>query len=319
MHSSSTSPQSVSPPAQDKTLISRMGPLFVAVGASLWGTETLWRVFLNKQFTPDVLVFYEHLYCLVFALPILWLFRAKLKGVSRRTWLFLIGSGVIGSAVGTFFFTASLHSVNLSVANVLLNIQPLFSAVYARYLLGERFGKGFFLWAVAAILSGALLSLESLSLEGLAMTWSIWMVLVTALCWSFGTVAGRGVNLGMSFWVASPLRFAIGLVAMGAIVVINGHANLQSLNFANFSLWHTHQDFLLLSLLAGVLPLFLYFKGLSLTQASVAAFFEMFQIIAALCVTWGFFGQALSPHQLVGAVLLCIAAFKINRIQGRIA
>ncbi len=294
---------------------SSWGPLFVGFGAALWGTETLWRVYLNRQFVSDVLVFYEHFYCLLFTLPVLWFFRRELKGISRKTWLFLLGSGVIGSAVGTFFFTTSLRYVNLSVANVLLNIQPLFSAVYARLLLGERFGKGFFYWAMVAMFAGVLLSSQKLSMSGISVNWNIWWVFATALCWSFATVAGRGANMGMSYRVASPLRFLIGFFAMGAIVILSGHANLHDLHFKQFWVWHTHQDFLLLSIFAGVIPLFLYFKGLSLTQASVASFFEMFQIVAALVVTWGFFGQTLSPHQIVGGLILMIAVYFINRIQ----
>lgn len=293
----------------------RWGAWLIAAGASLWGTETLWRVFLNDQFNSDVLVFYEHLYCLLFSLPFLWFFRNKLRHVPPQAWLYLLGSGIIGSAVGTFFFTQSLRFVNLTVANILLNIQPLFSAVYARLLLGESFGKGFFKWAFLAVLAGGLLSIDKFSWQGAQFSWGIWMVLVTALSWSFATVAGRAVNLNMSFWVASPLRFLIGGFAMAGIVWVNGHWNTRDFHFPAFSMWHTHQDFLLLSCFAGVLPLFLYFKGLSRTPASVAAFFEMFQILAALLVTWGFFHQTLVLHQILGGILLLVAVYRINRIQ----
>lgn len=292
-----------------------LGPLLVGLGAALWGTETLWRVFLNKQFASDVLVFYEHVYCLIFALPVLIIFRNKLKNVPWQAWVFLLGSGIVGSAIGTFFFTLSLRTVNLSVANILLNIQPLFSAVYARFLLGEHFGKGFFKWAFVAIFAGMLLSMDRLSLQGLNISWTVWTVLVTALCWSFATVAGRGANKNMSYLVASPLRFLIGLVSMGFIVLINQHWTAGGLNLAAFSQWHTHRDFLYLSIFAGVIPLFLYFKGLSTTQASVAAFFEMFQILAALIVTWGFFHQTLALHQVIGALILLVAVWRINLIQ----
>jgi drug/metabolite transporter (DMT)-like permease len=289
----------------------------VALGAALWGTETLWRVFLNKLFPADVLVFLEHGYCVLFTLPILWWHRHRLASIAPRAWWFLLGSGLIGSALGTFCFTESLRTVNLTVANVLLNIQPVFTAFYARWLLKEHFGKGFFGWSFVAISAGILLSLESLSLENLKTEGHLGWVLATAACWSFATVAGRGANTGMSFWVASPLRFVIGLVGMGLLVVLNGHATSESFNLGAFEQWQTHQDFLLLSILAGVLPLFLYFRGLSSTPASVGSFLEMFQILAALVVTWGFFGDALAPHQIAGGLLLMVAVFQINQIQSR--
>jgi drug/metabolite transporter, DME family len=292
-----------------------MGPVFVAVAAALWGTETYWRVYLNKQFVSDVLVFYEHFYCLFLALPFLVIYRDKLKNVPLRAWLFLIGSGAIGSALGTFFFTSSLRTVNLTVANLLLNTQPIFCAVFASIILKERFYKGFILWAAVALIAGGFLSLERLSFNGLEMKGEITLVLLTAVCWGFATVAGRALSLDMSYLVASPLRFLVGLIAMGILVVINGHASPAFLNLQHLPVWHTQHDFLMLSFVAGVIPLFLYFKGLSTTPASVATFLEMFQIVAALFVTWGIFHQTLLPHQIIAAVVLIVAVYQINRIQ----
>lgn len=293
------------------------GPILVAVGAALWGSEVLWRVMLNEHFLSDVLVLYEHLYCLVFALPVLWLFRNRLRGISRSTWLFLLGSGILGSAVGTYFFTLALKEVNLTVANLLLNIQPVFSAFYARVLLKETFQPGFFLWSGVVMLSGMVLSLKTLSLELLDLDFGLWMVMVTILCWSFGTVAGRAINLGMDYRVASPLRLLIGGVAAAFIVWLNGHMAVEILKPELFSQIAINRDFLLLSIFAGVIPLFLYFKGLQTTPASVAAIMEMSQILAALGITWGVFHQTLSPHQLIAAATLLIGAYQVVRIQGK--
>ncbi|MBY0403005.1 MAG: DMT family transporter [Cyanobacteria bacterium] len=292
------------------------GPICVGLGTALWGTEFIWRVTLNKSFpNSDVIVMYEHVYCLLFSLPVLFFFREKLKGVAPRTWLFLLGSGVIGSALGTFFFTDAIKTVNLSVANLLLNIQPLFGAMYARIILKERFGKGFYLWAGVAIIAMVLLALKQLTFEGLTFKGAVWEVLVTSLCWSFGTVAGRATNLGMSYTVAAPIRFCIGLVAMAVIVYLNGHWTDVDLNIPAFDHWETHQEFLFLSTVAGVIPLFLYFKGLATTNASVASFLEMLQVVSALVITWGFFHETLEPHQIVGGVLLLITVYFINNIQ----
>ena len=38
----------------------RYGPWLVALGAALWGTESLWRIPLNRMLASDVIVFYEH-------------------------------------------------------------------------------------------------------------------------------------------------------------------------------------------------------------------------------------------------------------------
>ena len=44
---------------------------------------------------------------------------------------------------------------------------------------------------------------------------------------------------------------------------------------------------LLLATLSGGIPLLIYFKGLELTRASTAGYFEMMQTLAAVVITWG--------------------------------
>src|SRR5580658_7552915 len=115
-----------------------LGPLFVVIGAILWGSETYFRVNLNTRFDSEVLVFHEHLFCILFTLPFAFFSFSKVKTVSLKAWGYLILSGVIGSAIGTVFFTLSLKLLNPSVANVLLNFQPLVTIIFAALLLSER-------------------------------------------------------------------------------------------------------------------------------------------------------------------------------------
>jgi drug/metabolite transporter (DMT)-like permease len=159
------------------------------------------------------------------------------------------------------------------------------------------------------------LSFKMESLTQWVISPSVLWIFATAICWGFATVLGRGTMKDIPLGVAAPCRCLVGLLAMLAVVTLNGHLVASHLNMAAFSEWAVHQDFILLSLVAGVIPLFLYFKGLSMTNASVASFFEMAQIVASLVITWGFFGQTLSLQQIVAGVFLLVAVMQINRVQ----
>ena len=71
----------------------------------------------------------------------------------------------------------------------------------------------------------------------------------------------------------------------------------------------------LLGAASGWAPLLLYFKGLSLTRASTAGYFEMLQTLAAVLITWGAFHEALSPLQVVAALVLIGAVAMVQRAQ----
>jgi drug/metabolite transporter (DMT)-like permease len=68
-----------------------------------------------------------------------------------------------------------------------------------------------------------------------------------------------------------------------------------------------------LLIVAAITPTFLYFAGLARTRASVATFAEMAQTFASLFITWGIFGDALRPHQVVAGVVLLVAIAFIHR------
>src|SRR5436853_4062751 len=142
------------------------GPWLVGLGAALWGTESAWRIPLNKLFDAEVIVFWEHVLILVMFLPLLLPQLRSLRKIDKRTWGFLIFSAFAGSAVGTIFFTLALKYGNPTVVNVILNIQPLISTLGAFFLFGDRLTPRFFIYASIAIVAGMFLSVEHPMLIG---------------------------------------------------------------------------------------------------------------------------------------------------------
>src|SRR5439155_17731486 len=79
----------------------KYGPWLVGLGAALWGTESAWRIPLNRLFDAEVIVFWEHVLILLMFLPLLLPRIRDLGKIDARTWGDLIVSGFAGSAVGT--------------------------------------------------------------------------------------------------------------------------------------------------------------------------------------------------------------------------
>jgi drug/metabolite transporter (DMT)-like permease len=301
------------------------GPWLVGLGAALWGTESAWRIPLNELFDAEVIVFWEHVLILLLFLPILLPNLGELRKIDRRTWGFLLFSGFAGSAVGTIFFTLALKHGNPTVVNVILNIQPVISTLGAFLIFRDRLAPRFFLYAGIAIVAGIFLSVERPDLIGVSfqqagLTLGTGYALICAFFWGGSTVAGRGVMLGMPLRLASSMRVVVGLFCMTLILLAYG-----KLHGAN--LWpapaqdHTGKAIvwlLLLASISGGIPLLIYFRGLRLTRASTAGYFEMMQTLAAICITWGFFHAALRPHQIVAAIVLMAAVAMVQRVQARV-
>src|SRR5213595_1101891 len=301
------------------------GPWLVGLGAALWGTESAWRIPLNNLFDADVIVFWEHVLILLLFLPFLLPRLREIRKIDARSWGYLIFSGFAGSAVGTIFFTLALKYGNPTVVNVILNIQPVISTMGAFLLFGDCLRPRFFLYAGIAILAGIFVSvahpaLIGVSFERAGLSKGTGFALICALFWGLSTVAGRGVMIGMSLQLASSLRIVVGLTCMTLILLAYGKLH-------GAALWpvaaqaHAAKAIVLLVLLASIsggIPLLIYFKGLHLTRASTAGYFEMMQTLAAVCITWGFFHASLHAHQVFSGLVLVAAVAMVHRVQQQI-
>jgi drug/metabolite transporter (DMT)-like permease len=307
-----------------------LGPALVALGACLWGTETLYRVHLNQRFSAGRLVFYEHLFILAVMLPVMLRHWRGMFGHSRRTYVYLTLSGVFGSALGAYFFTKGLGLMAPSAANLLLNVQPVFCALLAYGLLKERIARSYPLWAGICLLAGAALSVKQIGDLWQGNTWQgILYILATAFSWGLSTAIGRGALLEMPPLSASVLRLWIGTACIGTLCLVQGEApswadlveilaTAPQMLQSGFLAPNLCKDFMLLAAFAGALPLVIYYKGLAHTPASIGTFCEMLQNLAALVVTWGVLGDALVPHQMVAALILMVAVFRLNGAQQRV-
>src|SRR5436853_2199382 len=301
------------------------GPWLVGLGAALWGTESAWRIPLNRLFDAEVIVFWEHVLILLMFLPLLLPRIRDLGKIDARTWGYLIFSGFAGSAVGTIFFTLALKYGNPTVVNVILNIQPVISTIGAFLLFGDRLARQFFFYAGVAIVAGIFVSVAhptviGVSFERAGLNLGTGYALVCAVFWGLSTVAGRGVMMGMSLRLASSMRIVVGLACMTLILLAYGKLDGAAL-WPAAAQAHTGKAIVLLFCLASIsggIPLLIYFQGLRLTRASTAGYFEMMQTLAAVCITWGVFHASLHVHQVAAAIILIAAVAMVHQVQQEI-
>ncbi len=279
----------------------------------MWGLETFWRLPLGKKFDADVMVLHEHWMGLVLTLPFLIMGARALRNVSRKAIVSMILSGVLGSALGTVCFTEALTLLHSSLANLLLNVQPIISVLVSWVWLRERPHARFYPWALVALTCGVALAWTPGGVEhpeklGLGLL----CIAGTAFCWGASTTFGRAAMLEIDFKTGTALRYLIGSVSTLVLVTVHGRV-AERIHWDVLMTRETLRQMLGLLVVAAITPTFLYFAGLARTRASVATFAEMMQTFAALVITWGVLGDALRPHQIFAGALLLTAVAFINR------
>ncbi len=282
------------------------GPVQIAAAVSMRSLDTIFRKPLTGHMPVVEMVLAEHAIGALAFLPVLLRNWKKAVGIGLRGGLYLIGIGAGGSALGLFFFTEAFKYGNPSVAILLQKTQPIIAVILAAWLLGERVTKRFALLAAIALASsffiafpGGAVSLTSAGIRATA------YALLAALFWGSSTVFGRALTRSFEFPVLTALRYWVGLATSAALLLIIG----PSAQFMQLAFWNIVPLSLMALFTGGVIPLMLYYKGLSTTKAKVATFAEMAYPVAAVAVNWAVLGFTLDAVQIVsGAALLAAIA-----------
>src|SRR3989338_4332665 len=289
------------------------GPYLILIAAMLWATDAPFRLFLTQGLSSNFIVLGEHLIDVLIVLPILVLGWRQLKGLTWREWGAVAVIAIGGSAIASVAFTQAFHYVNPSVAILLQKLQPLIAIALAAVILKEPLASKYWLWAALALGGAYLISFPNLVPQlypGEAFdpnVIGVLLALIAAFFWGASTVMGKFVLRKIDFKMMTALRFVGAFVFL---LMLNWQQ--QSFPAAGQFTWTAGLFILIIAIVSGVVSLFIYYKGLETTNASVATLAELGFPMAAIFVNWIFIpGSALVPMQFVGVAVLLFAIWRL--------
>ncbi len=295
------------------------GMLFIFAASTLWAIDTLIRYPLLSSGIPAVhIVFIEHLILTVSML--LWHARRlprTLRELSTH-WRLLLLIGGLGSALGTLAFTQAFAHISPTLVILLQKLQPIVAITAAWYLLGERWQSNFPRLASTAIVGSLIMMLpdiiqfsESGSLSGyrgIDDTLSGYgLTLIAVVGWGLSTVLGRRLcNEGVQPSSLMLGRFLAGCLVLLPLALRQSEA-LPQIDSSVF------QKIAAMALIAGLLGMALYYRGLQRLPAHIATLCELFFPVAAVFVNWLWLDQQIGLHHGAGALILTGAALLAQR------
>src|ERR1700730_505632 len=282
----------------------RRALLWVALGASLWGADTILRRPLTVSLTSAHIVLIEHLILTAALLIPLWRMRSQWLTLSVRQWGAVIGIGWGGSALGTICSTEAIKIGNPTTAILLQKTQPIFAALLAWLLLAEPLGRRFWICLLLALCGAYVVNFGLSAPGGGIERKGALLALAAAALWGCSTVLGRFVLARLSFFALTCLRVVL---AAPLLIALNGTSVFPvSLHLRDAI------SLLLMALIPGLLALSIYYRGLRNARASRAAIAELAFAGTATILNWIFLGARISAIQLGGFLLLWIAIMNLE-------
>lgn len=283
----------------------KSAPWLIVIAALLWAVDAPFRKFLTQDLSSTTIVLMEHITIAILVFLFLFRYLRELKNLSWRQWVAVVFIAFGGSALATVFFTQSFRYVNPSVAILLQKVQPFVAILMAVAILKEKLSKWFWLWAVVGIFGAYLVTFPELKITGLAFqggTLGVVFALLAAFFWGGSTVFGRYVLQKVSFQAMTAVRF---LAALVFLFLLSGYyGTISEIGRASGKDW---LYVFIIAVLAGFVSLFIYYRGLRYTPASIATIGELAFPVAAVAVNWIFLDAKLELGQILGGLILIIA------------
>lgn len=294
--------------------------LAICVAACLWGVDAVVLRPRLVHLDVGVVVFWEHILAFSYMAFFLVLERRELSKIDGRAWGAFVWVALFGGAVGTYAITKALFFVGfvaLSVSILVQKLQPVFAILLAMAFLKERPERGFFRWALLAVLGSYLVTFgfrlphwqhdqHNLQAAGLG--------LLAAFAWGSSTVLSRRAIKDINFRVATYLRFGITSLLMGLFLAGTGDLGRMT--------EITSDDLTVLLIVAistGGVALFFYYFGLKSVPASKATLYELFFPLTTIVLDYFMNGQLLTFGQIAGSVVLLYGIHRVVTLQpGRV-
>ncbi len=292
------------PHAVPKVSPTTLSFLSIALAATLLGTEGLLRRPLLGEMSIAAIVLAEHLLLALFAIPVAFAHRKRLRGLTGRDWAVLLAIGWGASAGAALLFTKALSSGNPTTASLLQNIQPLIVVILALAILKERISRAYWPCLAAALVGAYLLSFgmldpRSMLAAGDAATAAY--ALGAATLWASGTVLGRIALARLSYVTLTAIRLLLALPLVAAVAAGSGGLEQAVSGIAAAPVRIT-----VAALGPGLVAVLLFYRGLEGTKASHATLAEFMYPVAALAGNWLVLDIMISMPQMLGLLLILI-------------
>ncbi len=293
------------------------GIALVAIGAALWGMDSVFLVDLLKYFTSIEIILFEHVLLAFFAVPVIWFSRHQLRGLGVKGWGALLFISWGGSAIASIIFTEAFLYGNASVVLILQKLQPLFAIVMARWLLKEKLPRHFQWFLLVALFGTYLLTFGFTIPSGLTDFRIVGSLLAigAAVLWGGSTVMGRLLLNHMPFKTVTAARFFMALPFLLVLVLFSNPNWVQMGQHAIIPA--AFLNVLFQALFPSLISLLLYYKGLSTTKASYATIAELAFPATGLLLNWLVLHQGITWGQFIGFVVVWFVVFQIARYQDK--
>jgi drug/metabolite transporter (DMT)-like permease len=216
----------------------------------------------------------------------------------------IAGAFIHGAYLGGIFYAVS-RGLPAGIAGMIVGLQPILTALFARMVLGERIGPAHILALALGLVGVAAILWPQLSGTGALDPVVVAVALAAVSAIAFGTVWSKRTGGGVDLVTGTALQFVGAALVLAPAAVIEGFHYVPSLQLVLVVAW------LVLVLSIGAVMLLL----LMVRHGAVSKVATLFYLVPPTTAgfAWLLFGETLTVGQLLGTAAVVAAVLVATR------
>lgn len=288
----------------------RKSILYIVLTAFCFGTMEVASKLGGASFDSIQLVFLRFviggLILLPFAVHDL---KKKNYRLTPSDWLYLLALGAVCVCISMAMFQIGVKRINANLASIIISMNPLFTMIFAKFIVDEPFTKKKALVLVISF-AGLVIVVNPATLIGGTIDVTGLLITVGAAV-SFGlyTAMGKKRIAKLGGMVENAVSFLLGSAVLLVFMAISGTPVLAGINT------ETLPVLLYLGICVTGIGYYAFLKAIELSGASNASIAFFIKPVVAPIAAWLVLGEAITWNFIAGVVVILIGSY-INMRKG---
>ena len=282
----------------------RKSILYIVLTAFCFGTMEVASKLGGASFDSIQLVFLRFviggLILLPFAVHDL---KKKNYRLTPSDWLYLLALGAVCVCISMAMFQIGVKRINANLASIIISMNPLFTMIFAKFIVDEPFTKKKALVLVISF-AGLVIVVNPATLIGGTIDVTGLLITVGAAV-SFGlyTAMGKKRIAKLGGMVENAVSFLLGSAVLLVFMAISGTPVLTGINT------ETLPVLLYLGICVTGIGYYAFLKAIELSGASNASIAFFIKPVVAPIAAWLVLGEAITWNFIAGVVVILVGSY----------
>ena len=235
--------------------------------------------------------------------------KKKHYRLTHSDWLYLLALGAVCVCISMAMFQIGVKRINANLASIIISMNPLFTMIFAKFIVDEPFTKKKALVLVISF-AGLVIVVNPATLIGGTIDVTGLLITVGAAV-SFGlyTAMGKKRIAKLGGMVENAVSFLLGSAVLLVFMAISGTPVLTGINT------ETLPVLLYLGICVTGIGYYAFLKAIELSGASNASIAFFIKPVVAPIAAWLVLGEAITWNFIAGVVVILIGSY-INMRKG---